>query len=101
MKPFESRRLGIQFTGPAVDTFKGNLMPRFTRGADGSQLDGKENFQNLFGILFPATGGIFAYEYLPSLIYLCQMAVLTRSHQWRQHVGGSQKPQQINSQRHS
>ncbi len=60
MKPFESRRLGIQFTGPAVDTFKGNLMPRFTRGADGSELDGKENFQDLFGILFPATGGIFA-----------------------------------------
>jgi potassium/chloride transporter 9 len=31
-----------------------------TRGADGSQLRGKETFQDLFGILFPATGGIFA-----------------------------------------
>jgi potassium/chloride transporter 9 len=36
------------------------LKPQFTRGAAGSQLDGKETFQDLFGILFPATGGIFA-----------------------------------------
>lgn len=41
-------------------TFMGNLMPEFTRGAAGSQLMGKENFQDLFGILFPATGGLMA-----------------------------------------
>ena len=60
MKPFESRELGIEYTGLSVDTFMGNLLPRLTRGADGSQLPGKENFQDLFGITFPATGGIFA-----------------------------------------
>ncbi|KAL2068731.1 hypothetical protein VTL71DRAFT_15069 [Oculimacula yallundae] len=58
--PFESRHLGIQYTGLSVDTFVGNLMPRLTKGAAGSQLKGKETFQDLFGILFPATGGIFA-----------------------------------------
>lgn len=60
MKPFESRQLGIQYTGPSLETLRGNLMPSFTKGAAGSQLKGKENFQDLFGILFPATGGIFA-----------------------------------------
>lgn len=59
-KPFEDRKLGIEYTGLNADTFIGNLLPRFTSGAAGSQLDGKENFQDLFGILFPATGGIFA-----------------------------------------
>jgi len=58
--PFESRKLGIEYTGPSATTFMGNLMPRLTRGAAGSQLQGKETFQDLFGILFPATGGIFA-----------------------------------------
>ncbi|KAI9818088.1 MAG: hypothetical protein M1827_000713 [Pycnora praestabilis] len=60
MKPFESRKLGIEYTGLSRETFMGNLLPRLTKGADGSQIDGKENFQDLFGILFPATGGIFA-----------------------------------------
>ncbi|QDS67442.1 hypothetical protein FKW77_000428 [Venturia effusa] len=60
MSPFESKRLGIEYTGPSMDTFKGNLMPHFTKGADGSQLKGRETWQDLFGILFPATGGIFA-----------------------------------------
>jgi potassium/chloride transporter 9 len=58
--PFESRKLGIDYTGLSVDTFMGNLKPQLTKGAAGSQLKGKENFQDLFGILFPATGGIFA-----------------------------------------
>ncbi|CAG8970971.1 hypothetical protein HYALB_00000952 [Hymenoscyphus albidus] len=58
--PFESRKLGIDYTGPSLDTFIGNLKPRLTQGAAGSQLEGKETFQDLFGILFPATGGIFA-----------------------------------------
>ncbi len=60
MRPFESRRLGIEYTGPSLETLRGNLMPRFTRGAAGSEMDGRENYQDLFGILFPATGGIFA-----------------------------------------
>ena len=58
--PFESRKLGIQFTGMSMATFKGNLLPRFTKGAAGSQSKGRESFQGLFGILFPATSGIFA-----------------------------------------
>ncbi|TID27373.1 cation chloride cotransporter-like protein [Venturia nashicola] len=60
MSPFESKRLGIEYTGLSMETFRGNLMPQFTKGADGSQLKGRENWQDLFGILFPATGGIFA-----------------------------------------
>ncbi|KAF2200816.1 hypothetical protein GQ43DRAFT_441210 [Delitschia confertaspora ATCC 74209] len=60
MKPFESRAEGIEFTGLSLQTFTGNLMPRFTRGAAGSQNNQRENFRDLFGILFPATGGIFA-----------------------------------------
>lgn len=59
-RPFVDRRLGVEYTGLSLKTFLSNLMPRFTRGAAGSQLDGKENYQDLFGILFPATGGIFA-----------------------------------------
>lgn len=60
MAPFESRKLGIVYTGPSMATFKGNLMPRLTKGAAGSQLTGRETYADLFGILFPATGGIFA-----------------------------------------
>ncbi|KAL1958729.1 hypothetical protein VTO42DRAFT_3848 [Malbranchea cinnamomea] len=59
-RPFSSERLGIEFTGLSWDTFVDNLKPRLTQGAAGSQIPGKENFQNLFGILFPATSGIFA-----------------------------------------
>jgi solute carrier family 12 (potassium/chloride transporters), member 9 len=60
-KPFTAPRLGVEFTGMRLQTFLENITPRLTKGADGSQTKGKENFQNLFGILFPATGGIFAY----------------------------------------
>ena len=58
--PFHDHGSSIHYTGLNIKTFTGNLLPRFTRHADGSQLHGKENFQDLFGILFPATGGIFA-----------------------------------------
>ena len=58
--PFQVRRLGIEYTGISTKTFMSNLLPKFTRHADGSQLRGRENIQHLFGILFPATGGIFA-----------------------------------------
>jgi potassium/chloride transporter 9 len=60
VRPFEDPKAGIQFTGLSARTFRENLMPRFTKHAAGSQLEGRENFQDLFGILFPATGGIFA-----------------------------------------
>lgn len=60
LSPFEDKSLGIEYTGPSLATFVGNLKPQLTRGAAGSQLHGRENFQDLFGILFPATGGIFA-----------------------------------------
>jgi potassium/chloride transporter 9 len=60
VQPFEDRSLGIEFTGLSLRTFIGNLKPMLTRGSAGSQLHGKETFQDLFGILFPATGGIFA-----------------------------------------
>ncbi|KAI9739567.1 MAG: hypothetical protein M1834_006284 [Cirrosporium novae-zelandiae] len=58
--PFENRKMGLEYTGLSAQTFKENLLPRFTKGAAGSQLKGKETYQDLFGILFPATGGIFA-----------------------------------------
>ena len=60
MKPFSIPRLGVEFTGVSFRTLMENLKPRFTKHAAGSQLHGRENFQDLFGILFPATGGIFA-----------------------------------------
>ncbi|KAF2730585.1 hypothetical protein EJ04DRAFT_473486 [Polyplosphaeria fusca] len=60
VRPFENRAERIQYTGLSWDTFRSNLNPEFTRGAAGSQHKHKENFQDLFGILFPATGGIFA-----------------------------------------
>jgi len=60
VSPFENRQLGINYTGISWTTFLGNLKPQLTRGAAGSQIPEKETFQDLFGILFPATGGIFA-----------------------------------------
>lgn len=60
VKPFSNREEGIRYTGLSLDTLRKNLMPAFTRGAAGSQIKGTENFQDLFGVLFPATGGIFA-----------------------------------------
>ncbi|KAJ0419986.1 amino acid permease-domain-containing protein [Aspergillus carlsbadensis] len=60
MKPFSVPKLGVHFTGIRLQTFLGNLKPNLTKGAAGSQIPGRENFQDLFGILFPATGGIFA-----------------------------------------
>ncbi|RHZ50164.1 putative cation chloride cotransporter [Aspergillus thermomutatus] len=60
MKPFSDPKLNIEFTGIRLQTLLENLKPRLTKGAAGSQIHGRENFQDLFGILFPATGGIFA-----------------------------------------
>ncbi|KAE8324862.1 amino acid permease-domain-containing protein [Aspergillus sergii] len=60
MKPFSIPKLHVTFTGVRLETLLENLKPRLTKGAAGSQIHGRENFQDLFGILFPATGGIFA-----------------------------------------
>lgn len=60
MSPFEDREWGIQYTGLSLKTFLSNLKPQLTKGAAGSHLNGVENFQDLFGVLFPATSGIFA-----------------------------------------
>ncbi|KAJ6180464.1 hypothetical protein N7519_010925 [Penicillium mononematosum] len=60
MKPFPIPRQGVEFTGLRLKTLMGNLKPHLTKGAAGSQTKGRETFQDLFGILFPATGGIFA-----------------------------------------
>ncbi|KAF3481624.1 uncharacterized protein GIQ15_04383 [Arthroderma uncinatum] len=60
LQPFKNERLGIEFTGFSAKSFLDNLYPRLTRGAAGSQIKKRETFQDLFGILFPATSGIFA-----------------------------------------
>ncbi|CCH57977.1 hypothetical protein TBLA_0A01770 [Henningerozyma blattae CBS 6284] len=57
--PFENDI--ISYTGPSWETFQGNLFPQFTKGAAGSLLqNSKETFNDLFGVFFPATAGIFA-----------------------------------------
>ncbi|KAF1845681.1 cation chloride cotransporter-like protein [Cucurbitaria berberidis CBS 394.84] len=58
--PFVNMKEHIVFTGFSLDTFRQNLLPNFTRGAAGSVGKHRESFQDLFGILFPATGGILA-----------------------------------------
>ncbi|KAI5305223.1 Mevalonate kinase [Ascosphaera pollenicola] len=60
MKPFANDALGIEFTGFSMKTFKDNMFPRLAQGTRGDEVLGRETLQNLFGILFPATGGIFA-----------------------------------------
>lgn len=70
-KPFTSVPGDIVYTGPSFATFKGNFMPHFTHGAAGSQLKGRETYQDLFGILFPATGGIFAFVEPISSVFAC------------------------------
>lgn len=41
VQPFYDPRLDISFTGLSMKTFMENLMPRFTKGAAGSQIPGK------------------------------------------------------------
>lgn len=50
----------VTYTGPTFATLKENLYPHFTKHAAGSLLKGRETFNDLFGIFFPATAGIFA-----------------------------------------
>jgi potassium/chloride transporter 9 len=60
VRPFQSEKHRIVYTGPSIDTLQENLYPRLTKGADGSKQDHRETWQDLFGVLFPATTGIFA-----------------------------------------
>ena len=60
VQPFKDSRLQVNFTGYSLETFKENLLPRFTKHAAGSDTPGRESFQDMFGILYPATAGIFA-----------------------------------------
>ncbi|UKZ46266.1 hypothetical protein TrVGV298_000467 [Trichoderma virens] len=54
--PFVDEAAGIKFTGISVDTLIGNFVPRVSEGSYG----GIRTFRDLFGVLFPATSGIFA-----------------------------------------
>ncbi|KAK5993653.1 Vacuolar cation-chloride cotransporter 1 [Cladobotryum mycophilum] len=54
--PFRDESTGIDFTGISVDTLVSNFLPHTTS----SSYRGMETFRDLFGILFPATSGIFA-----------------------------------------
>jgi solute carrier family 12 (potassium/chloride transporters), member 9 len=60
LSPFQDNKQYVHFTGLSVQTLRENMFPHFTKGAAGSQIKGHENFQDLFGILFPATCGILA-----------------------------------------
>lgn len=60
MEPFTKEAQNVVYTGLSWSTLRENLLPHFTRGAAGSSTPDKENWQDLFGILFPATAGIFA-----------------------------------------
>lgn len=54
--PFKDSDLGVEFTGMSSQTFVSNLYPASSR----AHYKGMETFRELFGILFPATSGIFA-----------------------------------------
>lgn len=54
--PFQDAVRGINFTGLSLDTLRSNLWPH----RQGREFKGAETFRELFGILFPATSGIFA-----------------------------------------
>ncbi|KAJ9161212.1 Solute carrier family 12 member 3 [Coniochaeta hoffmannii] len=54
--PFHDPVKGIDFTGVSLDTLRSNLWPH----RQGREFKGAETFRELFGILFPATSGIFA-----------------------------------------
>uniref|UniRef100_V5GSD4 Na-K-Cl cotransporter n=2 Tax=Kalmanozyma brasiliensis (strain GHG001) TaxID=1365824 RepID=V5GSD4_KALBG len=61
VQPFIDDDRGAYYTGWAWDTFRGNLFPRFTSGAAGSSTGTEtENWQSVFGVLFPAVTGILA-----------------------------------------
>lgn len=55
-RPFQDVDAGIEFTGLSFTTFADNFLPRPTSPT----YRGVKTFRELFGILFPATSGIFA-----------------------------------------
>lgn len=56
MPAFEDPARGIKFTGMSLATLRSNLLPH----SEGREFAGFGTFRDLFGILFPATSGIFA-----------------------------------------
>ncbi|KAL2207610.1 hypothetical protein CC79DRAFT_1272811 [Sarocladium strictum] len=54
--PFEDEVTGVTFTGPSLTTLAGNFLPH----TSSPLYEGIGTFRNFFGILFPATSGIFA-----------------------------------------
>ncbi|PHH63419.1 hypothetical protein CDD81_6020 [Ophiocordyceps australis] len=54
--PFRDAATGIEYTGIRWTTFTDNLVPRLSN----PNYHGVETFRDLFGILFPATAGIFS-----------------------------------------
>ena len=54
--PFVDPELGVEFTGLSITTLRSNLLPPRNH----KEFRGFETFRDLFGILFPATSGIFA-----------------------------------------
>ncbi|KAK9777897.1 putative Amino acid permease-domain-containing protein [Seiridium cardinale] len=53
--PFKNAELSVEFTGMSARTLLSNLYP-----AKFPHYSGSETFRELFGVLFPATSGIFA-----------------------------------------
>lgn len=58
VRPFVDPGRGVEFTGLSLATLSGNLWPAATRS--GTRSSAFSMFRDLFGILFPATSGIFA-----------------------------------------
>ncbi|KAK0383486.1 hypothetical protein NLU13_9397 [Sarocladium strictum] len=54
--PFEDEITGVTFTGPSLTTLAGNFLPH----TSSPKFEGIGTFRTFFGILFPATSGIFA-----------------------------------------
>ncbi|MCO5592466.1 hypothetical protein L7F22_046468 [Adiantum nelumboides] len=61
VSPFIDEDRGAFYTGWTLETLRENLLPHFTSGAAGSSTGPqKENWQTVFGVLFPAVTGILA-----------------------------------------
>ncbi|GAC94804.1 hypothetical protein PHSY_002377 [Pseudozyma hubeiensis SY62] len=61
VQPFIDDDRGVYYTGWSWETTRSNLLPRFTAGAAGSSTGNEpENWQSVFGVLFPAVTGILA-----------------------------------------
>lgn len=59
LSPFEIPATGVTYTGLRLKTLRQNMWPQFNNGAAGNG-GATETWASLFGILFPATAGIFA-----------------------------------------